>query len=176
MSKRAWMIGVVFLFLTGCQSAESTLSPSVNLPRPAYRAGIGGWSVKSRPLMVRVYGSGDDVVLLMAGIHGNEAAGVPILERLGQELMAQPELLVGRTVVILPVVNPDGVKANKRRRPPMVMTNNERSQERGALATPSEARRRISWARTNGELKIKPGMPPRPRQRQCSPTTHVADR
>jgi protein MpaA len=64
--------------------------------------------------MVRVYGEGPDVVMLMAGIHGNEAAGVPILERLGKELMKRPELLVGRTVVLLPEVNPDGVKASKR--------------------------------------------------------------
>jgi murein peptide amidase A len=85
------------------------------LQRPAYRAAVAGRSVKGRPLMVRVYGNGDDVVLLMAGIHGNEAAGVPVLERLGRELMDRPELLAGRTVVILPQVNPDGVKANKRR-------------------------------------------------------------
>jgi murein peptide amidase A len=85
------------------------------LQRPAYRAAVAGRSVKGRPLMVRVYGHGDDVVLLMAGIHGNEAAGVPILERLGRELMDRPGLLAGRTVVILPEVNPDGVKANKRR-------------------------------------------------------------
>jgi predicted deacylase len=115
MSKHAWLIGSVVLFLAGCQSAESTLSPNGGLPKPAYYAEISGWSVNNRPLMVRVYGNGDDVVLLMAGIHGNEAAGVPLLEKLGHELMARPELLVGRTVVILPVVNPDGVKANKRR-------------------------------------------------------------
>ncbi len=65
--------------------------------------------------MYRVYGNGEDVVLLMAGIHGSEAAGVPLLERLGQELMNNPKLLAGRTVVILPQVNPDGVKAGKRR-------------------------------------------------------------
>ncbi len=107
------------LWIAGCQtpgssSAISQDSAASSIKQPYY-AGIGGWSVNNRPLMVRVYGNGDDVVLLMAGIHGNEAAGVPILERLGKELMARPELLTGRTVVILPMVNPDGVKANKRR-------------------------------------------------------------
>jgi murein peptide amidase A len=98
--------------MSGCQTLE-TSDPL--LQRPAYRAAVVGRSVEGRPLMVRVYGNGDDVVLLMAGIHGNEAAGVPVLERLGRELMDRPELLAGRTVVILPQVNPDGVKANKRR-------------------------------------------------------------
>jgi len=115
MSKCASLIGLVFLFMAGCQSAESARQSHAGFTKPAYRAGVAGWSVKRRPLMVRVYGNGDNVVLLMAGIHGDEAAGVPILERLGRELMAQPDLLAGRTVVILPQVNPDGVKANKRR-------------------------------------------------------------
>ncbi len=109
---------VVFLaafWITGCQTPGSLEPSAPATVKQPYRAGISGWSVKNRPLMVRVYGNGDDVVLLMAGIHGSEAAGVPILERLGKELMARPQLLAGRTVVILPEVNPDGVKVGKRR-------------------------------------------------------------
>jgi murein peptide amidase A len=115
MCKQAWLIGVALVLLVGCQSGQTGGASDTLLGRPAYRAGVGGWSVDHRPLMYRVYGNGEDVVLLMAGIHGNEAAGVPILEQLGRELMDNPQLLVGRTVVVLPEVNPDGVKANKRR-------------------------------------------------------------
>ena len=115
MYKQACLVGVVMVWLIGCQSDPSAKSRVGGLPKQPYRAAISGWSVQNRPLMVRVYGHGDDVVLLMAGIHGNEAAGVPILERLGRELTARPELLIGRTVVLFPQVNPDGVKANKRR-------------------------------------------------------------
>jgi murein peptide amidase A len=115
MCKQAWLIGVALVLLVGCQSGQTGVSSDAVLGRPAYLAGVGGWSVDHRPLMYRVYGNGEDVVLLMAGIHGNEAAGVPILEQLGRELMDNPQLLVGRTVVVLPEVNPDGVKANKRR-------------------------------------------------------------
>ncbi len=115
MLKQAWLIGLLALLLVGCQSNTTKVAQDGNLPKPAYRAAVAGWSVENRPIMVRVYGSGDDVVLLMAGIHGNEAAGVPILERLGKELMVNPKLLVGRTVVLMPEVNPDGVKANIRR-------------------------------------------------------------
>jgi len=115
MCKQAWLIGVLALLLVGCQSSQTTMSADGTYPTPAYQARIAGWSVQNRPIMTRVYGSGDDVVLLMAGIHGNEAAGVPILDRLGKELMANPKFLVGRTVVLMPEVNPDGVKANSRR-------------------------------------------------------------
>lgn len=114
MFKQAWLIGFVALCLMGCQPGNNA-SRGGEPVRPSYRAGIAGWSVQNRPVMYQVYGSGDDVVLLMAGIHGNEAAGIPILERLGKELMANPKLLAGRTVVLLPEVNPDGVKANSRR-------------------------------------------------------------
>jgi murein peptide amidase A len=115
---RCLCLPVVFLaalWIAGCQAPGGPQAPAVPAARQPYHAGIAGWSVKNRPVMYRVYGHGDNVVLLMAGIHGNEAAGVPILERLGRELMARPELLEGRTVVILPRVNPDGVKANQRR-------------------------------------------------------------
>lgn len=115
MRKQAWLIGLVALVMVGCQSGQTKMSADGSYPRPAYQAGIAGWSVENRPIMVRVYGSGKDVVLLMAGIHGNEAAGIPVMERLGKELVANPELLAGRTVVIMPEVNPDGVKANIRR-------------------------------------------------------------
>ena len=115
MCKQAWLIGVMALLLVGCQPGQSRMSTDGTYPKPAYQASIAGWSVQNRPIMVQVYGSGDDIVLLMAGIHGNEAAGIPILERLGKELMAHPQLLAGRTVILMPNANPDGVKANIRR-------------------------------------------------------------
>ena len=105
----------LLLVVSGCQPGQKTEGGGSEADKPAYRTAIAGWSVQNRPIMVRVYGEGDDVVMLIAGIHGNEAAGIPVLKRLGQELMENPELLSGRTVVLLPEVNPDGVKANSRR-------------------------------------------------------------
>lgn len=113
MKLKVWAVLGVFLLLVGCQGPGKSgglglFGKSKNRPE------VVGHSVQGRPLMVQVYGDGPDVVMLMAGIHGTEAAGVPILKRLGKELASRPELLAGRTVVLLPEVNPDGVKANKR--------------------------------------------------------------
>ncbi|GAB4197550.1 MAG: hypothetical protein Kow00105_11590 [Phycisphaeraceae bacterium] len=111
---RVWLMSVLVAFLGACHGPGEPGVVSGPNDRVAYRARIVGRSVQGRPLMVRVYGNGPDVVMLMAGIHGTEAAGVPILERLGKELMSNPGLVDGRTVVLLPIVNPDGVAANKR--------------------------------------------------------------
>ncbi len=56
-----------------------------------------------------VHGDGRDVVLLLATIHGNEVAGTPLLRRLAEHLAANPRIVEGRTVVLVPVANPDGM-------------------------------------------------------------------
>ncbi|MFT4844361.1 MAG: protein MpaA [Planctomycetota bacterium] len=58
--------------------------------------------------------SGDEVVLVLASIHGSEPAGTPLLERLFEHLTAHPELLNGRTLIAVPVVNPDGYAKRRR--------------------------------------------------------------
>jgi len=78
------------------------------------RRRIAGRSVEGRPIDVWTIGSGDLVVLIIASIHGDEAAGTPLLERLSYELRARPELVAGRTVVLLPRANPDGVVLGRR--------------------------------------------------------------
>ena len=67
-----------------------------------------GMSVEGRPIQCEVMGSGGSVVLIMATIHGNEAAGTPLVQRLADHLAQHVQLLGGRRVVLVPVVNPDG--------------------------------------------------------------------
>jgi len=69
---------------------------------------IIGTSVEGRPVRAWIHGDGADVALLLATIHGDESAGTPLLRRLGEHLETHPELLRGRTVVLVPVANPDG--------------------------------------------------------------------
>ena len=114
MRVKVWVIGACCLLMLGCQGPGGAGQRVDTVGKPMYRARIVGRSVDDRPILVRVYGDGADVVLLMAGIHGSEAAGVPILRRLGDELMSRPQLLEGRTVVLMPEVNPDGIEAGKR--------------------------------------------------------------
>lgn len=73
-----------------------------------------GQSVEGRPIECRVLGHGQDVTLLVAGLHGDERGGSPLLRRLGDYLADHPELLDGRQVILVPVVNPDGLARGTR--------------------------------------------------------------
>ena len=78
-------------------------------------ARVAGFSVEGRPIDYRVWGDGDQRVLIIASIHGDEPAGTPLVKRLEREMGHDPDLLAGRTVVIVPVANPDGYRAGRRR-------------------------------------------------------------
>lgn len=75
---------------------------------------VAGRSIENRPIECEVYGDGPDVLMVIATIHGNEAAGTPLVAKFADWLVAHPEELAGRTVVIIPVANPDGYAADKR--------------------------------------------------------------
>lgn len=93
--------------------AGATGSDPVRQPL-AVQFEVIGQSVRGRLIERIVIGDGPECVLYLASIHGNEAAGTPLLRRLLRRLQEEPELLAGRRVVLLPVVNPDGVAAGKR--------------------------------------------------------------
>jgi murein tripeptide amidase MpaA len=78
------------------------------------RSYTGGRSVENRPLEYLVLGQGRDVTLILATIHGNEPAGTPLVLQLARHLREHPLMLWGRTVVLVPVANPDGKARNRR--------------------------------------------------------------
>ena len=86
--------------------------PSVTVP--LVHRYIAGTSIENRPMEYSVLGQGRDVTFILATIHGNEKAGIPLVRRLTQYLQQYPHLLQGRKVVLLPVANPDGVAHNTR--------------------------------------------------------------
>ncbi|UCG50232.1 MAG: DUF2817 domain-containing protein [Phycisphaerales bacterium] len=101
------------LGLSGCyeplpppQMVDTTPSSLLILPGQYV---ISGRSVRNRPIVSQVFGSGQDVTFILATIHGNEPAGRRLVRRLGRQLDRQPELLAGRTVVLLSTANPDGL-------------------------------------------------------------------
>ena len=73
-----------------------------------------GRSIRGTPIERITIGDGPAAMLLMASIHGNEAAGTPMLLRLVRELQSAPELIDGRCISVIPMVNPDGVRAKTR--------------------------------------------------------------
>jgi protein MpaA len=73
-----------------------------------------GTSVQGRPLRCSVHGGGEETVLILGGIHGDEPAGVPLCRQLAAYLDRYPPALADRRVVIAPALNPDGLAANRR--------------------------------------------------------------
>jgi len=112
------------MLLAGCQQPQAEIEPigseetltkrPIEELLPVYQYHIGGRSVLKRPIVYQTLGSGPDVVLIMATIHGNEPAGTPLVHQLASYLKQNTHLLEGRTVVLVPVVNPDGL-ANRTR-------------------------------------------------------------
>ena len=70
---------------------------------------IVGTSVQQRPIMCLELGTGSDVTFIISTIHGNEAAGTPLVRRLSWYLRENPVMLNGRKVVLMAVANPDGM-------------------------------------------------------------------
>jgi protein MpaA len=83
-------------------------------PKPVILRSIAGKSIENRPITYTVLGQGGDVTFILAAIHGNEKAGIPLVRRMESYLQQQPELLQRRRVVLLPISNPDGVIRNSR--------------------------------------------------------------
>jgi protein MpaA len=106
------------LVLGGC--AEPVVYPQIVSPPEPVRAVVPGQyriigsTVQGWPILSLVLGRGPDVTFVLASIHGNESAGTPLVRRLAQHLRQNPHLLAGRTVVLLPVANPDGLAHNSR--------------------------------------------------------------
>ncbi len=105
------------LTLAGC--FKPTTYPQLDtsesyLPVPAQQH-IAGISIENRPIMYNVIGQGPEVIFILAAIHGDEPAGALLVKRLSDYLQQnQHRLLRGRTVVLLPVANPDGLAKNSR--------------------------------------------------------------
>ena len=119
--KRIFLFKVYTLFivlsLAGCVKPTSypelTAEPYPLTVVPAQQR-VAGRSVENRLIMYFVLGQGPDTTFILSTIHGDEPTGTPLVQRLAEYLQQHPELLIGHTVVLLPVANPDGVAHKSR--------------------------------------------------------------
>jgi predicted deacylase len=92
-------------FITAC----------VDYTVPFYRSGILGASVKGNPVEMSWFGSGREVIVVIAGVHGDEQNTVVtaryLLERLESGQITVPD---SKSVLLIPVLNPDGIAAGTR--------------------------------------------------------------
>jgi protein MpaA len=130
--RSALLGGIPLLLLCGCTSGsrplawriapqpvatQSAPSPATGPARtatpPAARRTLEiGRSVEGRPLTLYLFGDERacaGVTLILGGIHGNEPTSAGVCRELVDLLTASPELCGGRSVIILPEANPDGL-------------------------------------------------------------------
>ncbi len=78
------------------------------------RQEIFGHSHEGKAIRATILGDGPDTYLLLGVIHGNEPLGAPLLERFIERIEVDPELMTRKRLVVVPVVNPDGLAKKSR--------------------------------------------------------------
>ena len=74
-----------------------------------------GRSVQGRPIELFRFGGGPQVRLILGGIHGDEPKSVRLARDLCEVLAGRGELPPAVSVLVVPVVNPDGYAVRRRR-------------------------------------------------------------
>ena len=74
---------------------------------------VVGYSENKHPIYLFESGQGPDTVLIMGVFHGDEPAGFHLVVRLADTLYKNPNLVKAH-VVLVPVVNPDGLLKGRR--------------------------------------------------------------
>ncbi|MFN0199856.1 MAG: M14 family zinc carboxypeptidase [Planctomycetaceae bacterium] len=89
--------------------------PEIRSPHfPDRDTHVLGYSLKGIPIVLQLYGTGPDVILIFAGIHGDEANSVDLIHHLLKTLETDAETYRGHAVGIIAVANPDGLALNRR--------------------------------------------------------------
>ncbi|MEM2876012.1 MAG: DUF2817 domain-containing protein [Candidatus Bathyarchaeia archaeon] len=80
----------------------------------SYSYGICGYSVESRPIHFYSIGEGEETVLIIGGLHGNEPKGTYACLELLKNLTESEHLLKEYRFVVIPLCNPDGAEKFRR--------------------------------------------------------------
>jgi protein MpaA len=114
------LLFIVFLVLLvmsngcSCPAIGQRSDPIADIARHPELWTECGRSVEGRPIVLREQGNRDSVVLVLGSIHGDEEAGGGVVVRLAEALSAETPDSLRRRIVLVPVVNPDGVRARTR--------------------------------------------------------------
>lgn len=70
---------------------------------------IFGYSVRDRPIIGYEVGEGENVLLLIGAIHGNEKSSANLLNRFVEEIKTNTNIISKtKKIIIIPIANPDG--------------------------------------------------------------------
>ncbi len=74
-----------------------------------------GYSSRGRPISAFIFGDGSNSVLFTGAIHGNEVSTRSLMNRWVDDLEANARSIpAGRSVIVIPQINPDGVASGTR--------------------------------------------------------------
>ena len=115
------LLAVVLAFgVLGCNSQPTNPDP-VRLETPRVERDVSprwetvGSSVEGRSIRCWIAGTGAHKVLYMGCIHGDEPGSRTAVEDVRAYMESHPKVLAGRTVVVMPLANPDGYARGTRR-------------------------------------------------------------
>ncbi len=110
---RTILIGFAIVSLMAVSGCVDPYAPKIVTPS-ATQTDVIGHSVQNRTLECYRFGSGPDTILVLGAIHGSEPAGKPLAWKLIDAIQKDRRLLNGRTILVIPVANPDGYAAGTR--------------------------------------------------------------
>jgi hypothetical protein len=122
----------------GClRPAELTAALEALAAKHAGRVRLeeAGRSVEGRPIHLLTVGAGERRVLLWSQMHGDEPSATPALVDLADHLLSEPDgrrVLDGLTLLMVPMLNPDGAERATRRNAQGIDVNRDAL----SLATP----------------------------------------
>jgi protein MpaA len=96
------------IFINGCAVIRPVAGRAAIKCSAPVKACTAGASVKGKSIKYTKFGDGPNTTLLIGSIHGDEQAGALLLNRFCGYLKENRNLLCYNTVIIVPIVNPDG--------------------------------------------------------------------
>jgi len=74
----------------------------------AQRTEVFGYSVQHRPLTAYIFGEGPNTTMIFGAFHDDEPASPAVVEFLKRYLATHSDEWTGKTIILVPVTNPDG--------------------------------------------------------------------
>jgi len=96
------------IFISGCAVIRPAVGRAAIKCSAPVKTCVAGASVKGKSIKYTKFGDGPNATLLIGSIHGDEQAGALLLNRFCGYLKENRYLLCDNTVIIVPIVNPDG--------------------------------------------------------------------
>ncbi len=103
------------LFYIGCVPPQRDMDHAIDWEEaPVVETNFLGRSVEGRDIEYTRLGSVGRTSLVIGAIHGSEPASAVLARKLVTKLKNNPQIFAGHQIIVVPVINPDGLAAGTR--------------------------------------------------------------